>query len=327
MARIVTIGAGIAGVVASRELADAGHRVTVVDKGYTPGGRMATRHIDEATFDHGAQFFTAKDPWFAQLVETWAAAGLAAAWFTGSPDPEGDRDGHPRYRGARGMRPLVEHLAAPLDVHTRARVTAVRAAAHGWRVETEDGGHLSADAVVATPPVPQTLALLDAGGVELADDERRALDAVTYDPCIAVLARPTAPFSLPNTGALRVGDEPLEWVADNVAKGISDAPSVTIHAGPRTSAARWGDPDEEIGQLLCAAARDLIGIASTPVRVHRWRYSRPTSPAPAEPALLLDTPAPLAMAGDAFAGGRVEGAALSGRAAAEALTRRLDAGG
>lgn len=327
MATIVTIGAGIAGVVASRELVDAGHDVVVLDKGYTPGGRMATRHLGGATFDHGAQFFTTKDPWFADVVDGWLAQERAAAWFTSSPDRPDDADGHPRYRGARGMRPLVEDLASPLDVRTRHRVAAVGPAAGGWRIETDGGVTLHADAVVCTPPVPQTLALLEAGSTRLPEPAERALAAIAYDPCIAVLATPSREPSLPNAGALRLGGEPLEWIADNRAKGISRTPAVTVHAGPRTSEERWNDPDESIGRWLCDAASEIVDAELTPIRVHRWRYSRPTTAALEEAHLLVDAPAPLAFAGDAFAGGRVEGAARSGRAAALALIRRLDAGG
>ena len=56
--RAVVVGAGIAGLMAGRTLARAGHEVIVLDKGTSVGGRMATRRIGEATFDHGAQFFT-----------------------------------------------------------------------------------------------------------------------------------------------------------------------------------------------------------------------------------------------------------------------------
>ena len=45
------------------------HEVIVVDKGRGVGGRMATRRVPslsgEATFDHGAQFFTVRDDAFA----------------------------------------------------------------------------------------------------------------------------------------------------------------------------------------------------------------------------------------------------------------------
>ena len=53
----------------------AGHEVVVLDKGRSPGGRLATRRIGEATLDHGAQFFTVRSDAFAARVDRWEADG------------------------------------------------------------------------------------------------------------------------------------------------------------------------------------------------------------------------------------------------------------
>ena len=53
--RLVVVGAGLAGLTAAQALTDA-FDVIVLDKGRGFGGRMATRRIGDATFDHGAQF-------------------------------------------------------------------------------------------------------------------------------------------------------------------------------------------------------------------------------------------------------------------------------
>ena len=70
----IVIGAGIAGLLAARTLQEHGLRVTVLDKGRGVGGRMATRRIGSAVFDHGAQFFTARDPQFDTLISVWRRA-------------------------------------------------------------------------------------------------------------------------------------------------------------------------------------------------------------------------------------------------------------
>ena len=54
---------------------------------------------------------------------------------------------------------------------------------------------------------------------------------------------------------------------------------------------------------------------------HRWGYSQPTSAFPEE--AYVNSQHRLAIAGDGLAGGRVEGAAISGITAAESIQKAL----
>ncbi|WP_338741873.1 NAD(P)/FAD-dependent oxidoreductase [Haloplanus salilacus] len=57
---VAVVGAGLAGLVAARHLADAGADVTVFERRETVGGRVRTRHLDGFTLDRGFQvLFTA----------------------------------------------------------------------------------------------------------------------------------------------------------------------------------------------------------------------------------------------------------------------------
>jgi hypothetical protein len=114
-------------------------------------------------------------------------------------------------------------------------------------------------------------------------------------------------------------------MADNQHKGVSPGPgaAVTIHAGPQFSQAHWATPEAEVTSALLAAAAPWLGSAPVQTQLHRWRYSLPLRVHP-ERCLVLREPAPLAFAGDAFGGPRVEGAALSGLAAGAALAEWLN---
>ena len=114
--RVVVVGAGIAGLMAAQTLVKNSHDVVVVDKGRSPGGRLATRRIDDATLDHGAQFFTVRDPLFKSHVEKWIASGVVTEWCRGFDSATQNNDGFPRYRGVRGMTDIAKHLANGLDV-------------------------------------------------------------------------------------------------------------------------------------------------------------------------------------------------------------------
>ncbi len=80
--KFAIIGAGIAGLACADALSSAGHTAELFDKGRGAGGRMSTRRwqttIGEVTADHGAQYFTARDPDFIRLVRDWRDMGIAA---------------------------------------------------------------------------------------------------------------------------------------------------------------------------------------------------------------------------------------------------------
>jgi len=316
--RIVVVGAGLAGLTAARSLDDV-HEVVVIDKVRGVGGRMATRRVGDATLDHGAQFFTTHTDEFAAEVSGWQAAGVAQPWFRGRLGPAGivDADGHTRFRGTESMNAVVKHLAAGLDVRTGTAATSITRAdgADGWTITIGDHS-LQADAIVLTPPVPQSLALLAAGEVVLAADDLAALTAIRYEPCLAVLAVLDGPSDLPEPGAVDPDDGPIDWMADNQRKGISASPAVTIHATADFSREHWSSPDE----LVVAALLEAAGLPAAPsaTQVQRWRYARPVDVHPRRHLLAQGLP-PLMFAGDAFGGAKVEGAVLSGRSAATAL--------
>jgi hypothetical protein len=74
------------------------------------------------------------------------------------------------------------------------------------------------------------------------------------------------------------------------------------------------------GTDLVRAAAGGSGTGVREILVHARRYSKPIEVA-GEPALLALEARPLMLAGDAFGGRRVEGAAISGWAAADAPIR------
>jgi renalase len=118
--------------------------------------------------------------------------------------------------------------------------------------------------------------------------------------------------------------EPLAFIADNHRKGISpNVFTVTLHAGPEFTREHWDAPHAEVAQKLLHAASEWLRAPVKQWQVHRWRYSLPVQTHP-EACLFTDQPAPLVFAGDAFGQPRVEGAFLSGRAAAQALLTHLN---
>ena len=311
--RVVVVGAGIAGLMAAQSLTNSGHQVVVVDKGRSPGGRLATRRIGNATLDHGAQFFTVRDPVFEAHVAQWVSQGAATEWCRGfSPHAEAN-DGHPRYRGAHGMTDIAKHLALGRDVRCNTLAFSISpSSSHKWQVKIDDGSVLDADAIIVTCPLPQAYALLVTTGIEIPESILRT----EYDRTICLLAVLDTPSAVTKPGGLQHPDGTFSFIADNTVKGISSAVALTMHANPQFSLEHWDTSTDDVQHLLLERAKPWIGDATVVTsQIKKWRFATPLTIWP-ERYWAHDT---IVLAGDAFGGPKIEGAALSGLAAANYL--------
>jgi predicted NAD/FAD-dependent oxidoreductase len=316
---VLIIGAGLAGLSAANDLQQAGYRVMVVDKGRGLGGRLAGRRIGDATFDHGAQFMTARESRFKAEVESWIKAGVAEEWYSSYP---GQPNGHPRYRGVPTMTAVAEHLAIDINVIRATRVDAISSQQTSWLAELDNGDTVTANKLLITSPVPQTIDLLATGNIAVPADKQARLDRIQYESCLAVMATLDGPTTIEAPGAIALENGPIAWISDNLQKGVSKIPAVTIHGSGEFSAKHFEQDRMAMGQQLIDAAAPYLGMAKvTEYQVHGWRYSKPTIVDEAPCILLSEATSlpPLALSGDAFAGPRFEGAVQSGWAAAKAL--------
>lgn len=307
---ILIIGGGMAGLSAATALAPAGARIIVLDKGRGPGGRMAARRVEiageQVSFDHGAQYFTARDPAFLAIVRAWEAAGVAARWLAAGADA---------WVGTPGMNACVKAMAADLDVRWGVRAEHLARTAEGWRVSAGDQTFSAATVLVAVPAEQAAVLLADAaphlaalaGGVESA-------------PCWAVMVGFAEALPVAD-GAFRSDTGPISWAARNSAKpGRSGAETWVIHASQTRSRALIELPKEDVAKILLADFFAATGAApSEPLHLdaHRWLYALPQ--AIEGEGARFDPVLRLGIAGDYLHSPRVEGAWLSGRALADAV--------
>ena len=215
------------------------------------------------------------------------------------------------------MRSIPERVAAELHVHTSIAIDRLRVSKSGVEALRGDDVIARGSGVILTPPVPQLLRLLDDSGIEMTTALSHRLRAVEYHATLAVMARLDAASGLP-VGHLSHPGEPLAWIADNHHKGISEIPAATIHSTAGFAAAHLDADRDEWTRTLCEHAQRYLAGRIVAATGHRWRY--------AEPATTFDTGSelveaarPVVLAGEVFAGARVEGAFLSGMAAAEQI--------
>ena len=307
---VVIVGAGLSGLVAANALRASGVEVAVLDKGGSPGGRLATRRIGTATLDHGAQFFTVRTPAFQHRVDDWIERGLVTVWSHGF----GPAEVHPRFVAPAGMNSLAKDLAVGLDVSCSTRAVAVRPSGSRWQVAIDDGAVRVADRVLVTTPLPQASALLADAAIDL-DDRLMRTD---YDRTIALLATLDRPPLIDAPGGVQRPNEDVSFVADNVAKGVSATPAITLHASAAWSQSHWDRATADVLASLVELAGPWLGDATIgEAQVKKWRYATPRTSWPDE--CWVSAGGGIVLAGDAFDGPRIEAAHNSGLAAAHAL--------
>lgn len=312
---VIIIGAGVSGLLAATALKRAGLQVTVLEKSRGLGGRMATRRFAGAVFDHGAQYFTARSGHFQEYVESWVEAGVAQPWFNRIFGENGELIS---YRGAPTMNAVGKYLAEDLDVQRESLVSAISHHGDHWKVQVVGKPELHARSVIMTAPPEQGRAMLEAGGFELPPEISRSLHGVHYAKSITVMAVLDGPSGLPEPGTLQPdGGEPLAWVADNQMKGISPLPCLTIQSGAIYAQRCFDFPDDQRVPPLLDAVRPHIKANIIETLAHRWRFAFRREGVEGECVALPEHN--LWFAGDSFIGARVEGAALSGLAAADGV--------
>jgi hypothetical protein len=181
-----------------------------------------------------------------------------------------------------------------------------------WQLKIDDGSVLDADAIIVTCPLPQAYALLVTAGIELPESMLRT----EYDRTICLLAVLNQSSAIAKPGGLQKPDETFSFIADNAIKGISSAVALTLHANPQFSLEHWDASTDDVQQLLLERAKPWIGDATVVAsQIKKWRLATPLTIWP-ERYWANDM---IVLAGDAFGGPKIEGAALSGLATANYL--------
>lgn len=315
----LVIGAGMAGLAFAREVKAAGATVQLLDKGRGVGGRAATRRFAGTRVDHGAQFFTVRDPAFQAVVDQGLADGWIRPWFHSVPEwRDGalhDRpDGHPRYACPDGMSALPKFLAQGLTVHTEAQVQSVARTDSGYVATCADGRSFTGTSLILNLPPDQIQALLPLP----------ALAPATLEPCWALLVALETDLTVDWPALELTGHPVFSWLSrDHTKRPAGSPPTLVAHASPAWTQAHLEHDKESATAALLAALGELVGPLSVrEAQAHRWRYAKPKTALGAP--YYWDSPQRLGACGDWCEGGRVEGAFLSGYRLAKTGIARSD---
>lgn len=313
-ATIAIIGAGLAGLNLARLLSDIAN-VVVFEKSDKLGGRMATHLANGLSFDHGAQFFTAKNYVFKSFLKVLESQGVVAKWYASFIELEATKinsqrewdDDFPHYVGTPAMNSIGQYLAKNIDVRFNQLITGIKKIESNWFLETQVSDYGPFDWVLVAIPAEQAQAILPESVYPTIN-----LQDVTMQPCFTLMLA----YEQPNFfdwDAAFVSKSLLSWVSVNSSKP-KRAAHLTVVAMSTNDWARTNFDmsessvvEEMLTELAKITGKNLAGASYT--KLKRWKYANASRQAPT--LELIDPSSQLACCGDWCISGRVESAFMS----------------
>lgn len=298
---VAIIGAGLSGVTCGRQLQAAGYRVCLLDKSRGLGGRMATRRVsressDDVRVDHGLRYWQPASDELKALTEELLATKVLKPWQAshyeireaGVTTPV--EESTPRYVAEAGMSAIAKYLTKDFtpdeNLLTNHSAVSLRYQGGGWQITCEGGQLVSAKRCAIAIPAPQAADLLK--NSDAAKDFSVAIDqlsAVTYSPCITVLAGYCSRYNQqmgeldPKGWAVTdFAGTSTDWTGlDSSKRASADRPVIVIHSkvGFAQQYLDLGDLQPAASVLLRANARKFADWIAQPewFQIHRWRYA------------------------------------------------------
>ena len=325
MKKLAIIGAGIAGLSCAKELQSHGISVDIFEKSRGPSGRMSTRRTPDWSADHGAQYFTARDPRFIQEVQHWINTGSAATWEPKLKVYEAGlwRDSNSReirYVGTPNMNSIGKLLAEELSIQYETTISQLQRRSGKWHLQCSETSNIPTpyDFVVLAIPAPQASALIKG----LDERASKIADKAQMKACWTMMARlPNQPQT--EFDAAFINQEIISWICQNGSKPMRHSNLWTIHGNPS-----WSQEHVELSkedaqdQLVKCLIKLGFNCQDAEISMHRWRYASGGLENPMGYLSLPDIG--LGLCGDWLNGGRVEGAWLSGLELALALKQQCN---
>lgn len=317
---VAIIGAGVTGLSCAQRLHQAGYQVTLFDKARGVGGRVSTRRTESTSFDHGAQYFTARDAAFCTAVEHWQQQGVVSRWDeplmayqAGQWSTVADV---PRYVGVPRMNAIARQLCADLPCELSHRVVGLQHDGRQWQLQFEgDLAPRMADHVVLAIPAPQVLALLAESHPFYA-----IAQSIRMQPTWAVMLELAHAVDVPYAGAFINDQACLSWIAQNHRKPArTPVPTWVLHSAPAWASQHADAEPSWVATQMIAEFEQVLGqpVHIKQQMVHRWLYALAEQPLMQQS--LYDAHLRLGIAGDWLCGSRVEGAWCSGQHVAQSI--------
>ncbi|CAN6439463.1 unnamed protein product [Victoria cruziana] len=353
---VAIVGGGISGIVCALALEKRGIRSTVFDTGmHGLGGRLGTRTTDSQSlvFDHAAQFFTARDPRFRELVDGWLEKGLIREWngqigeleaghFTPFPSTP------VKYVGVHGMRPLADTILSQSTAANVVRpcwISTLEPYNGMWHLSENGTPRGQFDAIIIAHNGKCANRLLSLSGLPLIARQMKRLELSSIWALLAAFEEPLSlknHSSIPFEGAFVRGDDALSWMANNTKKLFpmqSHGPECWTFFSSAAYGKRNKVPQENIPHVTAEKVKKEMlqgvelslglptGSLPQPIytRLQLWGAALPTN-TPGLPCI-FDPHGRAGICGDWLLGSSVEAASLSGMALANHIADFIQSDG
>ncbi|KAF5477403.1 hypothetical protein F2P56_004042 [Juglans regia] len=357
--KVAVVGSGISGAVCASILARNGVSVTIFESARGPGGRMSQRREvteegRELVFDHGAPYFSVSNAEVWDLVREWESRGLVAEWdenfgafdcishkFLGIQQ-EGLTK---KYVGVPGMNAICRALCQETGVESKFGVGVGRLEwledENLWSLMGLDGqnlgqfqGVVASDKNIVSPRFTNVTGRAPPLDMNLVPGMAVKLQDIPVIPCFALMIAFAEPLSaIPTKGFRVVNSEVLSWACCDSSKPGRSATSErwVLHSTVeyangiiaqtglvKPSEATLKKVAEELFHELQSTGLDI----SQPFfkRAHRWGSAFPGTSIAREEKCLWEKNKRLAICGDFCVSPNIEGAIVSGIAAASKLS-------
>ena len=325
--RIVIVGAGVAGLACARRLVDHGLTVKVFEKSDRPGGRCTSTSTLMGDYDHGAQYFTARNNEFQEVVSalinqksvdklTFDVKKISSEkQLTNLPSEN-------RFVGIPNMGVVAEKLSVNLPVQYSSEVVSLSYQEGTWDIVFLKGGVtnlMRADILILAMPIDQILNL------NASERFKASVGDFRMNPCWAVMIafNRTVPVEY---SALLINDKnaPISWIMRDSAKNHRQGfERWVLHSGPKWAKANIDLSPAVVTDLLTDEF-SLLTKASSPIFAQSklWRFA--SGGRHNDYHCLIDHERSVIGCGDWASGGRIEGAWISGKNTADFILEELD---
>lgn len=306
--RWAIIGGGVSGCFLSHLLKSDPHaEVTIFEKSRGIGGRCSVRrHSIFGAFNHGAQFFTNKNPELSQYYSQLKEQGLIEPFHT----PIGYSSDKARFSAATAeerfvgnpfMNSFLKKWSEDAIVRTELKIRAIERVNNKWKVTDDSGeGFAGFDRCVLTVPYPQGIDFWTMhSSIQISKPE--------LFPCWSVMLISSPIQSDFSAAFVRHG--PISWYDSQLIGGQRQ--KWLVQASPDWSKANLEKDPKVVQESLINELSLLLDMPVQPEYSdsHRWLYA--SSQNRSDSVAIWDVKNHLGYIGDWLCGGRVEGAMTS----------------